>query len=464
MDHINSIVDVLLVNPPRMVPQKADFPPIGLAYISETLKKHKIASRVVDACTLSWKNVEGILKYYNPSIVGIPCWTIERNQTFKLADLVAKTLPHAKIIVGGHHATSFPEHMFKMAKADAVVMGEGEETTVELVKALLERKSLSPIKGIAFRENENIVINEPREFISDMDSIPFPSYEEFDFKDYLGFPELKEKAAALITSRGCIYNCIFCSATKFWKQEWRARSSKNVLREVESLYKNSSIRAFMFFDDNFTVDKKRVIDICQGILEKGMQIKWVACSHVNKIDSELLSWMRKAGCYRIDYGVESGSPKVLRNIRKGQTVETIRRVFRETHEAGIKPRAYLMVGNPGEDETTIKQTISLVKDIKPYDTFSGQILWVLPDTEIYELAKEKELVCDDDWLKEDPIIYYTAEHSLIKLMALRDKMMRGLLKDNASLDNFLKYFMRKVYYSYPILQKLRKYKYLREAK
>ncbi|TRZ96057.1 radical SAM protein [bacterium] len=451
----NTRTDVLLINPPRKIPQRGDFPPIGLAYISAMLKMNRIKTQVIDACAFSWREIEKILKNKNPSVVGLPCWTVERDQSFKLAQLVKKILPAAKVIVGGHHAAAFPEHVFQLMHADAVVIGEGELTTVELVKALLDSKGLRGIKGIAHREDDKVVIGEPRDFIEDLDTIPFPTYEELNFDEYLGLPEVKDRTAAMITSRGCVYNCIFCSASKFWKRKWRARTAKNIVKEITFLHDYHAIKGFMFFDDNFAISKERAIEICQGILENNLCITWVACSHINHVDKELLSWMKKAGCYRIDYGVESGSPKVLENIKKGQTVEQIKKAFQMTHEVGIKPRAYLMVGNPGDDETTIDETVALMKKIRPYDTTSGQILWVLPDTEIYELAKKAGIVRDEDWLKNDSMVYYTVEHGINELKLLRDRLMAGLTNNKKSLSAYGKYIVRKIYYKYPVLQKLR---------
>lgn len=452
------MIEVLLINPPREIPQRTDFPPLGLAYIASYLKQNGVNASVLDASSFSWKSLKKAVKEKAPYIVGITCWTVERGQSFKVARLVKEILPNAKIIMGGHHATAFPEHMFRLAHVDAVVIGEGESTTLEVVKAFLNGGDLSKIRGIAYQSDGMPIITEPRDFIKDLDMIPFPSYDDFNLDEYIGLPEAKVRSTAIITSRGCPHRCTFCSASKFWKRKWRARTAENVLDEVEWLYKDYRVRAFMFFDDNFTIMKERAMEICQGILERGLHILWVACSHVNQVDKELLDWMKKAGCYRIDYGVESGSPKILKNVKKGQTVEQIQKAFKLTHEAGIKPRAYLMVGNPGEDEVTIAETVELMKKIKPYDTRSGQILWVLPDTEIYELAKAKGLISDDYWLKNDSIIYYTGDHDVERLKAFRNQLMKGVAKNEGNLRAYGEYLIRKAYYNYSILQKLRKWR------
>jgi radical SAM superfamily enzyme YgiQ (UPF0313 family) len=450
------VIETLFINPPREIPQWPDFPPLGLSYICSSLKKNGITASVLDASSFSWRQLKNVVKEKSPLVVGIPCWTLERGQSFKVAKVVKEVLPHVKIIMGGYHATAFPEHMFRLASADVIVTGEGEITSVELVKTLLDNGDVRGIKGIAYRENGEVIITEPRDFIENLDSIPFPAYDDFDLDKYLGLPGIKGRAAAIITSRGCPYQCIFCSSAKFWKRKWRGRTAENVLGEIEWLYGNFKIRTFMFFDDNFTIKKKRAVEICQGILERNLNISWVCCSHVTQIDKELLNWMARAGCFRIDYGVESGSPEILKNIKKGQTVEQIEETFKLTHEAGIKPRAYLMVGNPGETESTIKQTIELTRKIKPYDTTSAQLLWLLPDTEIYELSKSQNIICDDYWLGCNSMVYYTSEHTVKELKALREQLMKGLVKNQRNVKAYGEYIIRKVYYRYPISQKLRK--------
>jgi radical SAM superfamily enzyme YgiQ (UPF0313 family) len=354
-------MDLLLINPPREIPQRADFPPIGLAYIASYLRQNGFDARVLDASSFSWRKLREVLKKRTARIVGVPCWTVERGQSFKTAGLVKEVLPQSRIIMGGHHATAFPEHMFKLAGADAVVIGEGEITTLELTRVLLDGGDLGGVKGIAYERNGEVFLTEPRDLIKDLDSLPTPSHEEFNLDDYLGLPEIKGRAAAIITSRGCPHRCIFCSGSKFWRRQWRARSAGSVLDEIEWLHKDFGVSYLLFFDDNFTVNKERAIEICKGIIERNLPIKWVAESHVSHVNKELLIWMKKSGCYRIDFGVESGSPRILRNIKKGQNVERIEEAFRLVHEAGIKPRAYLMVGNPGEDETTIRETAELMK-------------------------------------------------------------------------------------------------------
>lgn len=451
-------VDVLLITPTREIPQKMDFPPIGLAYLSSFLKRAGIVTSVIDACPLSWDMLARLVSEKSPAIVGITCWTQERGQAFKTAKMVKKILPNTKIVVGGHHATAFPENMFLQAHADAVVIGEGEETMLEVVSAFLNNRPLNDVNGIAYKENERVVLTEPRDFIQDLDSIPYPDYTDFNLEHYLGIPDADGIAASIITSRGCPHACVFCSAGNFWKRKWRARSPANVVGEIEWLYSEYNVRNFAFFDDNFTVNKNRAIEICQGIIKKDLRIKWVASSHVTHINEELLGWMKKSGCFRIDFGIESGSPDVLRNINKGQTIGQIENAFRLAHAMNIKPRAYLLVGCPGETEETIDNTLALMKKIRPYYSRTAEILIVFPGTALCDMAKEKGLMTDDYWLENDDVLHYTCEHTYEELGRLKDQLMKGMARNEGTLKATMEYWARKIYYRHTFFQKMRRFR------
>ena len=445
---------VLLINPPREIPQLADFPPMGLAYIGAALKEHGFEVKVLDGAALSWRALEKKIRQFPAQMIGISCWTVERAQAYRTAKLARFLHPQAKIIVGGPHATAFPKHLFELSQADVVVVGQGEETVLELAEHFQgSGRPLKEIKGIVYKEQGQFLQTPPREFIKDLDKIPFPLYDDFDLKKYNGLPEISGPVAALITSRGCPYQCAFCAASRFWHRRWLYRSSENVLKEIEWLLDKFALEGIFFFDDLFALKKDRAMEICKGIVARGWNLKWAAESNVRSVDEELLTWMRRSGCYRLDFGVESGSPKILQNIRKPQKAEDIKRAFSLAKKVGIKPRAYLMVGNPGEDEDTIAQTIALMKEIDPYFSPTGQLLWILPDTEIYDLAKEQGIISDDFWLESNDMAHYTGEHSLEELMSLRNQLMKGLAKNQGTLKAYLEYLFLRMYYRFPVVRK-----------
>jgi radical SAM superfamily enzyme YgiQ (UPF0313 family) len=417
----------LLINPPQLFPKELVYIPLGLAYLASMLKTYGYEVKVKDMTLYSWDKVRSEIKQEDPDIVGIGCLTLWRNQTVKTACIAKELNPHVKIIVGGPHATFYPEHMFKMAPIDVVVIGEGEITLVELVEAFSKGEDLSKIKGIAFPKNGKVVRTETRPLIKSIDEIPFPSYDDFDLRKYngLNFPKKLRHLVrtAMITSRGCPFACHFCSTSRYWGRFWRARSPENVVDEIEWLYNKYNVRLIHFFDDIFTLNRNRVIEICKEILRRKLDVLWQAETRVDCVDKELLRWMRKACCREINYGIESGSAKILRNIEKRITPEQIRKALKMTHEAGICTIGYLIVGNPGENEDIINETIELLKEFKPfrlpldwsrpglYVAWSA-LLSVFPNTPIYELSKSKGMIDDNYWLTDKPTPYYTGEHTL----------------------------------------------------
>ncbi len=427
---------IILINPPREVLQVPDYPPLGLAYISAAVRQDGHDVKILDAASWSWQKLANEVKNQLPDIVGITCWTIERGQAFKAASIVKKVAPNCRIIMGGPHATAFPKYMFLQAPVDYVVLGEGEETIRELLSVIEKSGDLSLVKGIAFKKYDGIVVTDRREMIKDINEIPFINHLEFDYNTYNGLPETKRKSAAIMTSRGCPFRCTYCSSSIYWARKYRTRSIENVIIEIEDLYYNHGIRALLIFDDNMLIARKHCIEFCKALIEKKLDLVWVAEGSV-KVDSEMLQWMKLAGCYRIDFGVESGSPIILKNINKPFSVDDTRNAFKLCKEVGIQPNAYLIFGSPGETKETINATISLIRDIQPELTDGRPGVWILPDTEIYELSKRKGVINDEIWLKTDDTLYYTAEHSEEELYSLVRQFKLGMFRGK----NYFKYFM-----------------------
>jgi anaerobic magnesium-protoporphyrin IX monomethyl ester cyclase len=423
---------IVLINPPLLPPRRANFPPIGLGYISAVLKKAGYHVQCIDACNMTWKLLEEKILESKPDVVGITCWTFARGRAFKTGNIARSCCPDAKIIIGGQHATFLPEQTMDAANADFVVLREGEKTIVELIQTIQKNGDFSKVKGIAYRDGDKIFITTPRPFISDLDTITFPDYDDFNLDDYKGLPDSGRRAAGIITSRGCPFDCNYCSSKEFWTRKWRYRSAENIFSEIEYLYLELGVRALMVFDDNFTVNKTRTIEVCKGIIDRKIDLVWCCIGSVRAVDNEILTWMKKAGCYQIQYGVESGSTKILKNINKGQTLEQIKNAFRWTTEAGMEVYAYLIVGAPGETDETINETIQLMKKIAPNQNPSGGIgiLWILPGTKIYQLSKLQGIISDNAWIeKDDEYLYYTGEHTPDELEQFRMRLRKGLARN-----------------------------------
>ena len=363
-------------------------------------------------------------------MVGISCFTLGRTGAARLAAEARRALPHAHIVMGGPHATFFPEHMLANPAVDTVVLGEGEETIVELVERLALGGDLSDIPGLALRSRGAVVRTPARQRTTDLDGLAFPAYDAFDLSLYKS-PEIPGQYQSLtgthlLSSRGCPFRCGFCSVNRFFEGRWAKRSPGNVADEVQRLIEDLNVRHIYFSDDLFTLDRQRIVDLCRELEERKLHFVWMAETRVDLVDEELLILMRRAGCYRIYYGVESGSPRVLKAANKGFTVQDVRQAFALTHRAGMEPCCFLMVGNPGETPDTIGETVELIHAIRPATMPILGINTLLPASAQYDRAKEAGLIGDDYWLGTDAPPPFTLEHDVDDLIYLQMLLTKGI--------------------------------------
>jgi radical SAM superfamily enzyme YgiQ (UPF0313 family) len=413
-------VRILFLTPLIDIPKSE--PPLGLCYIQACLDKAGYTeSKIVDLYG-SYEEIEKIFNDYKPDAVGIACFTTNRNSSYKLADIAKKSNPNIKTFLGGPHATFMWEQiMNNYPNVDFIVIGEAEITAVELIKALDKNLPLKDVKGIVFREDGKTIKTEQRQLICNLDDLPFPSYRDIELKKYaIPCPPTvttKEVKANIVSSRGCYGNCTFCSTKIFWGN-WRARTAKNVVDEIEWLYNTQNVRFFSFSDDIFTTSIERVNEICKDIVARGLKIRWFCETRVNNVSLELFENMKKAGCYLVQFGVESGSEKILKSINKNVTRDQIINAFKLAKQAGLQTEILIMVGNQGEDWSTIKETEELFTHIDA-DILVISITHVFPATKLYELAKENKLIDDDFWLTDKKIPEYTVDNSVSELMKMR---------------------------------------------
>jgi anaerobic magnesium-protoporphyrin IX monomethyl ester cyclase len=446
---------VLLISNPSSYTQKQDFPPIGTALLGAIAHRAGHEVLLIDGGASSLSEIVRQAFRFKPEVIGVTCWTIGRGMVWKLCNELKKRMPSVFLVLGGPHASFYPMHVFLKTDAEAVVTGEGEATFQELLNALAKNHSLQGITGLVLREHGNGINNfEKRELIEDLDSLPLPYYQgfnDFSFSHYAGFPLLPKPTAAIISSRGCVYNCVYCGSTAFWGRRWRYRSAANILHEIEWLREIYRVRSIYFFDDNFTVNHERVSTICNELINRNWNLSWSCCSHIRTVNRDMLTLMKRSGCVSIDFGVESGSNRILTAIRKQQTARDIERTFSAVHAAGIKPRAYLMVGNPGEDESTIDETVEMINVIKPWSSIGATILWLLPGTTVYNDAVRNGYIDDDYWLANDDIPYNLQEYSYPQLHRLRKRLMYGIAKRKGTRTALMNYYLKSIYYRFPEL-------------
>ena len=422
---------ILLINPPMYDQRKYGKPfilpygpPLGIAYLASTIEKHGFDVKAIDMFDYSWDKVRQTLEREQPDIVGITCLTEQRASPLAVAKLSKTVNKDCIVIVGGIHPTIMYEQILEHWPVDIIVLGEGEETTKELMICLEGKRAFGDVYGIAYKYQGKTIKTPPRQLIHNMDDIPFPAYKYFDFDKYTRYEILEGlwngrslrnlRFVPIISTRGCVGSCQFCSTPFFW-QKWRTRSAKNVVDEMEFLAKNFGCGFFNFADDIFTVNKNRVVDLCKEIIDRKLDIVWDCETRVNFIWEDMLDWMIRAGCYCISFGVESASETVLKAIKKKTTPDQIANAFKLTKQMGMKTKMLLMVGNPGEDDHTVQDTVKMIEMVRP-DFISVSEAMVFPGTELYELAKQKGLVNDDYWLTDRPAPYFTVDNNLEKLL------------------------------------------------
>lgn len=357
--------------------------PMGLSFLATYLISNGIPAIVENFSSLSYAEQVARLTEYHPKYIGLSMLTLNRFTTIELVRVIRKVLPDTKIIVGGPHASFLAEHiLMRVPEIDCIVCGEGEESLFELIKTWERSGDLGNVQGIVYRKRKDIIKNPHRPLMTDLSALPHPA-EHFAYD-------------TLSTSRGCPFQCAFCSSSQYWGRMIRYHSPEWVADEIELLYRKHGIREISFNDDLFTLDKKRLISICREIINRRLFIRFRCMSRVNTLCRERLEWLKKAGCTRIDFGVESGSEKMLKAMGKGTDVGQIREAFRMTRNAGIGTGCFLIVGFPGEDDKSIALTKQLVRDIRP--TFCDISSFAMfPDSPIYHKLLKVGVLSPNIW-------------------------------------------------------------------
>jgi magnesium-protoporphyrin IX monomethyl ester (oxidative) cyclase len=404
--------------------------PIGIGYIAAVLEKEGYDISVLDTIALgwqeylmkwkgrkiekgktihfglSWEEIEKRVREANPDVVGISsAYTCQSENVHKTAEAVKRAGKNITVVVGGAHPTAFPQHMLEDMNVDIAVIGEGELTAAELMQKLKEGTDYSEVKGIAFRNNGKVKINERREFIEDLDSIPFPARHLLPMKEYFEAKSTHSGEAkwspitSMITSRGCPGVCIFCSIHSIWGRKWRPRSAKNVVDEIEHMVEKYHIKELHFEDDNLTLNKQRMIEICDGIIERGLnkKIRWTTPNSVMvaTLDEEVLTKMKQSGCYALSFGIESGNEHILRDVvRKNVPFDRLREIIRVCRKLKIETAGSFILGLPGETLETFQKTIDFAKEIG-LDRASFLAATPFPGTDLYKLCIDKGYISSD---------------------------------------------------------------------
>jgi anaerobic magnesium-protoporphyrin IX monomethyl ester cyclase len=288
-------------------------------------------------------------------------------------------------VLGGHGPSPEPEYFIRKTGADAAIIGEGEETVIELFEALASRRSLNTVRGVAFRDGENVRVNERRPLIADVDTVPLPAYDLFpmDYYRLLRLPNcaVTDFVLPVLTGRGCTFTCTFCYRMD---EGFRPRSSESIIEEIRYLQQNYQITYFSFSDELLMSSVKRATALCEDFLRSGLKFKWSCNGRLNYARSELLDLMKRAGCFFINYGIEAMDDQVLKKMQKGLTVKQIHRGIEETLNAGISPGLNIIFGNLGDDRETLHKDVEFLlkyddgaqmRTIRPVTPYPGSALY-----------------------------------------------------------------------------------------
>jgi len=394
--------------------------PVGLLSLDALLRDLGHEVTLANFSCFGWDRVRQALEELRPAVLGISQFTHNRVDSLSLARLAKELDPGCRVLLGGPHAThACLDILAAHPEVDAVVLGEGEQTLKELLEALGAGTELSGVAGIAYREGGEPRRSAPRAPIHDLDTLPVPGARigasiGVDYRRQLEF---------VITSRGCPASCLFCSSPLFWGKGVRFRSPGSVVQELRLLRKRFGLVYFSFRDDTFTADRARVLEICRLLEEAKLGILWNCQSRVTSVDEEMLGAMKRAGCECIQFGVESGSPAVLKALGKRITPADVELAAAAVRRVGINLSVYLITGVPGEGEGDLQETLRLIGQIRPQD---GQVspLVYYPGTQLFSRAVRSGTVPADLFdapggegflVRQDPFVE-RARHAIMKAL------------------------------------------------
>ena len=400
--NMNSRVKTSLVNPPPLkgVYRHQLYISIGLAYLAAILEENGHEVNLIDcpASEIDLHQLKTKLAKSNPDLIGITSMTPTIQSALQTAHVAKETCPESTVVIGGPHATFMDEQILKEEEGvDIVVRGEGEQTLLELAQNVTKSKDLSKIEGITFRHKQQKVRTPNRKHIQNLDELPLPAYKHFPLEKYRLFGR---RILPIITSRGCPSQCSFCTTSRIFGKAFRARSPQNVVDELEWLKDSQGADAFSFYDDTFTLDKKRAIKICEEMKNRKIGIPWDCQTRVSQVSKELLAKMREANCQQVFFGVESGCQEILNAVKKGTTVEQNEAAIRLAKKAGLFVAVSVMVGYPGETPEMLKQTIDLLRRTEPDDAYIC-VATPYPGTELRNLIEDSGWNISNDWKQYD---------------------------------------------------------------
>jgi anaerobic magnesium-protoporphyrin IX monomethyl ester cyclase len=410
---------IVFINP---AVQNYYFPhlPLGLAELSAYVQRAGFIVSAIDAWAEKSTDAElrDFFCLHQIPAVGITITSFTMPDAKRIAGIIKSASPATLVVAGGHHPSYDPENYLKFnPQFDCVIFGEGEETCVDWLSRLHDRQSWRHIKGLAYREDDShIRTNPPRDPLPRLDDLPLPNFTGFPLEKYTPHAPYGRRKPYfnLISSRGCPYACTFCSKSVFGRHI-RLKSAQRVVEEIDYVCGTYGAKEVHFYDDVFTINKERLAQICNMLLEKKRDVIWSCTTRVDLVDREMLALMKRAGCWLVTFGVESGSDAILGNIDKSYTTAQVRTAFTAARSVGLKINSFWMIGLPGDTPETIGETINFAQSLKP-DALSWSILFSLPGSRIFDAERDPG--------KEHEVALYKGSLSPDALEGFRKKAVR----------------------------------------
>tara|TARA_B100000959_G_scaffold278302_1_gene336369 strand:- start:1649 stop:3112 length:1464 start_codon:yes stop_codon:yes gene_type:complete len=405
------MASIVLVNPPVSLEERygrlsgagSTLPSIGLLGLAAVVRKAGHRVKIVEAAASNISYDESLQQVldFKPNLVGFTAVTSSIYKAAKLSKMIKEKNPEIKVIIGGPHVTAVPEEtMSRFPEFDIAAIGEGEEVLKNIISSSENNGRLNNVQGILFRENSNLVKTELHPLIKNLDELPFPAWDLIDnfpwgFKP-AAFKCKRLPATYIISARGCPHLCIFCDTSVFSRQ-YRAFSAEYIIEMIKVLKTDYGIREILFEDDTFIIFKKRLIQLCETLIKEKIDITWSCNGRANAVKPDILKLMKKAGCWQISYGIESGDPEILEFSRKRIKVEQMTQALEWSHKAGILTKGFFILGFPNETEDTLKRTIDYAKN-SCLDDVSVSKMTPFPGSEMYRIG-EKYGYINKDWEK-----------------------------------------------------------------
>ena len=410
---------VLLLSTPHPL-EESPLPPLSLSYLASVLKQEGIEVRILDFLATQYnpKKLRRELEEYGPQLVGATCVTLNYPIARRMLKVCKDFDPHIFTVIGGPHVTfALEETLLRSPCIDAIVIGEGERTLVELARLVEQGKDIRHVTGIAFADGGTVVKTTPKARVDDLDQLPLPARELLPMARYraLGTP------CTVITSRGCPYSCIFCSGRRMFGPKVRFRSPGLVVDEIEQLQRDFGFVKINIVDDTFTLSHHHTQAACEEMLRRNLKIKWSVFARVDRISEELAQLMNRAGCEWMLFGVESADEGILKTIKKGITPEQVRRGVKIASEAGINVFNSFILGLPGETRDTALKSLAFGDELyhKYGAKYGFHMLSPLPGTEIYERAKDYGIrILSRNWAR------YNANEPITETATMSQEMVK----------------------------------------